>query len=52
VAFIRELQQWLVLAVPGQGFGAPGYFRISYCVDDRTLEGALDGLRKAAEKFK
>ena len=52
VAFVRELQQWRVLTVPGRGFGSPGYFRISYCVDDRTLEGSLDGFRKVAEKFK
>jgi len=52
VAFVKELQQWLVLAVPGQGFGAPGYIRLSYCVDDRTLEGALDGLGRAIKKFK
>ena len=51
VAFVRELQQWLVLAVPGSGFGSPGYFRISYCVDDRTVEGSLDGFRKAAQKL-
>jgi len=51
VAFVRELQQWKVLTVPGRGFGSPGYFRIAYCVDDRTLEGALAGFRKAAQKF-
>jgi len=51
VAFVRQLQQWKVLTVPGHGFGAPGYFRISYCVDDRTLEGALAGFQKAAHKF-
>ena len=51
VAFVRELQSWRVLTVPGRGFGAPGYFRISYCVDDRTLEGSLVGFRKTAQKF-
>ena len=51
VAFVRELQQWRVLTVPGTGFGTPGYFRISYCVDDRTLEGSVAGFRKAAQKF-
>ena len=51
VAFVRELQQWRVLTVPGHGFGSPGYFRISYCVDDRTLEGSLAGFQKAAKKF-
>lgn len=52
VAFVRELQQWLVLTVPGRGFGLPSHFRISYCVDDMTIEGSLDGLCKAAKKFK
>lgn len=52
VAFVRELQQFRVLTVPGQGFGTPGYFRISYCVDDHTIEGSLDGFRKVARKFK
>ncbi|MFH0769146.1 MAG: pyridoxal phosphate-dependent aminotransferase [Chloroflexota bacterium] len=52
VAFVRELQQWLVLTVPGRGFGTPGYFRISYCTTDETLERALDGFRKAAQKLK
>jgi aspartate aminotransferase len=52
VAFVEELQQWNVLVVPGRGFGTPGYFRISYCVDDKTLKGSLTGFRKAAKKFK
>ncbi len=52
VAFARELQEWKVLVVPGHGFASPGYFRISYCVDDRTLEGSLAGFQKAAKKFK
>lgn len=51
VAFVRELQQWQVLTVPGRGFGSPGYFRISYCADDRTLEGCLAGFGKVARKF-
>ena len=51
VAFVMELQQWKVLTVPGSGFGTPGYFRISYCVDDRTLEGCLAGFKKVARKF-
>ena len=50
VAFVKELQQWNVLTVPGRGFGSPGYFRISYCVQDATLEGSLDGFRKAASE--
>ena len=51
VQFVRELLSLLVLAVPGRGFGWPGHFRISYCVDDRTLEGSLEGFRKAAKQY-
>ena len=47
VVFTRELLQSNVLVVPGRGFGAPGYFRISYCVEDWVLEGAIEGLAKA-----
>jgi aspartate aminotransferase len=52
LAFVRELQECRVLATPGIGFGAPGYFRLAYCVDDRTLEGSLAGFRQVAEKLK
>ena len=51
VAFVDELQEHNVLVVPGRGFGAPGYFRISYCVEDRVLEGAMDGFARAARRF-
>jgi aspartate aminotransferase len=52
VDFVRELQEFKVLVVPGRGFGKPGYFRISYCVDDRTIEGALDGFRAVATRHR
>ncbi len=52
VAFIRELQnEHQVLTVPGVAFGAPGYFRLVYCVDDRTLERSMPGLEKVAKKY-
>ncbi|MFC1990828.1 aminotransferase class I/II-fold pyridoxal phosphate-dependent enzyme [Chloroflexota bacterium] len=50
ILFVRELQQWKVLTVPGSGFGSPGHFRISYCVDDRTLEGSIKGFEEAASR--
>jgi aspartate aminotransferase len=49
--FVKELQKYNVLVVPGKGFGAPGYFRISYCVEDRVISGSLPGFRSAAKKF-
>ena len=49
--FVDALLKQNVLVVPGRGFGAPGYFRISYCVDDRVITGALPRFKKAAEEF-
>lgn len=45
--FVALLQTKLVLVVPGTGFGTPGYFRLSYCVDDQTLEGSIPGFAAA-----
>ena len=50
--FVNALQERLVLAVPGRGFGTPGYFRISYCLEDWVLEGAMDGMAKAIDQVK
>jgi len=38
IAFVRELQKHHILAVPGVGFGTPGYFRLAYCVDMDIIE--------------
>ena len=51
VSFVDALQEWNVLTVPGKGFGTPGHFRISYCVEDWVLEGAVQGFAQAADKF-
>jgi aspartate aminotransferase len=50
VAFVRLLQEENILVVPGSGFGGPGHFRIAYCVDDRVIEKAMPGFRRAIEK--
>ena len=49
IAFIQELKSHRTLAVPGSGFGLPGYFRIAYCVDDAQIEGSLPAFAKAAQ---
>ncbi len=48
---VEALQREGVLVVPGRGFGMPGYFRISYCVEQRALEGAAPGFRAAYERL-
>jgi aspartate aminotransferase len=52
VGFVDILKRQLVLAVPGAGFGFPGHFRISYCLEDETIRGALPGLREAISQAK
>lgn len=50
VAFVQLLVEEKILAVPGTGFGGPGYFRLAYCVDDSTIDGAFPGLARAMDK--
>lgn len=40
LTFCDKLQQKGLLAVPGRGFGKPGYFRLSYAVEHDTAERA------------
>ena len=49
--FIEELKNENVLVVPGRGFGLEGYFRISYCLENKTLEGSLKGFKSAINKL-
>ncbi len=47
VAFVDKLMRHLVLAVPGSGFGCPGHFRMAFCVDEKVILRAANGLKKA-----
>jgi len=51
VAFVRELVKEYVLTVPGSGFGRPGHIRISYCVEDKTIQRALPAFERVAGKY-
>lgn len=51
VKFTQELLKEKVLAVPGSGFGRSGYMRLAYCVEDRVIEGAIEGFRKAIKRI-
>jgi len=50
VKFVNILLQENILGVPGTGFGTPGHFRLAYCVEDRVIEGSLEGFRRAIRK--
>ncbi|RNC73166.1 MAG: pyridoxal phosphate-dependent aminotransferase [Desulfuromonadales bacterium] len=50
VEFVKLAQKHHILLVPGAGFGAPGFFRIAYCVDRRVIERSLPAWRKLAQE--
>lgn len=47
VAFCQDLVKERVLAVPGTGFGWPGYVRFAYCTAEATITASAAGIRRA-----
>lgn len=47
IAFVDTLLKEHILAVPGTGFGMPGYFRLTFCVDQKVIENAAAGFKRA-----
>ncbi|HKI82587.1 MAG TPA: aminotransferase class I/II-fold pyridoxal phosphate-dependent enzyme, partial [Pseudodesulfovibrio sp.] len=45
--FCGLLQEEKILAVPGRGFGLPGYFRLAFCVDDAVIERSAEPFKRA-----
>lgn len=50
VEFVRLAQKHRILLVPGAGFGAPGYFRIAYCVEMGMIERSLPAWQELARE--
>jgi aspartate aminotransferase len=50
--FVSMLQEQKILAVPGRGFGTPGYFRLAFCVDDDVIARSSAGFQKAMARAK
>ncbi|WP_147819839.1 pyridoxal phosphate-dependent aminotransferase [Salidesulfovibrio onnuriiensis] len=50
VAFCGLLQEEKILAVPGTGFGYPGYFRLTFCIGEEVIKRSRDGFKRAIEK--
>ncbi len=51
VEFVNALRNENILTVPGSGFGGPMYFRIAYCVPDRTIEMSLPGFERVFNRY-
>ena len=50
--FIDALLKERVLAVPGRGFGAPGYFRLAFCVSEKNITDSAESFKKAMAAVK
>ena len=46
-AFTEHLKKFNILAAPGTGFGARGWFRIAFCVSENTILSSKEAFYKA-----
>ena len=51
LAFVEHLKQYLILAVPGAGFGKPGWLRFAYCIDEKIIRASEAAFKKAVETW-
>lgn len=49
VEFVNILAEEKILAVPGSGFGYPGYFRLALCGDTAFIERSRQGFKNAVK---
>ena len=47
LACVKRLLEQNILAVPGRGFGCPGYFRLSFTVPIQTITASADAFVRA-----
>ena len=46
VAFCEKAKKYDLILVPADGFGAPGYFRMAYCIDTDKVRRSLDAIER------
>ncbi|MDR2049838.1 MAG: pyridoxal phosphate-dependent aminotransferase [Treponema sp.] len=50
-AFSDCLKKHRILGVPGSGFGAPGWIRFAYCVDESVITSSAEAFKAAAAEW-
>lgn len=50
--FCEKAKKYELMLVPGDGFGCPGYVRISYCVRTDQIVNSLPAFEKLAAEYK
>lgn len=52
VEFCNAAVKHNLVIVPGKGFGCPGYFRLAYCVDEKTIVNSQKAFEALAAEYK
>ena len=52
MAFCDYLKKYLILCAPGNGFGGKGWFRLAYCVSEKTIVNSEKAFLKAMAENK
>lgn len=49
--FCKDALKYDLCLVPGDTFGCPGYFRMSYCIQTEKVKRSLEAIRKIAKDY-
>jgi aspartate aminotransferase len=49
--FVEHLKKYLILGVPGTGFGKPGWLRFAYCIDEKIISASGPSFKAAMENW-
>ena len=52
IDFCDYLKKYLILAAPGSGFGGKGWFRLAYCVSEKSILNSKNAFIKAIQDLK
>ena len=50
-AFCERARKYDLVLVPGDSFGCPGYFRLSYCVSNEMIRRSLPAFKAMMEAY-
>ncbi len=50
IAFCNKAKDYDLIFVPGDGFGAKGFFRMAYCIDTEKVKRAMPRLKQFVEE--
>lgn len=51
VEFCKSAVKHNLVIVPGKGFGCPGFFRLAYCVDEKTIVNSQKAFEALAAEY-